>query len=99
MYHIFGTHIQCAKSKDLANWFVFSNGYAATENTLYGKLQENLAEPFKWAGSHDADCLYGFAVWAPEVVYNERYVNEDGTKDAYLIYFCTSSTYCRSVIS
>ena len=99
MYYVFGTHITTARSADLANWTVFTNGYMAKGNTLYGDLSANLSEPFKWAGENDADCKGGFAVWAPDVVYNEEYVNEDGSKGAYMIYFCTSSTYCRSAIA
>lgn len=99
MYYVFGTHITTARSADLANWTVFTNGYTARGNTLYGELSANLSEPFSWAGENDADCKGGFAVWAPDVVYNEEYVNEDGSKGAYMIYFCTSSTYCRSAIA
>ena len=99
MYYVFGTHITTARSADLASWTVFTNGYTAKGNTLYGDLSANLSEPFKWAGENDSDCKGGFAVWAPDVVYNEEYVNEDGSKGAYMIYFCTSSTYCRSAIS
>lgn len=99
VYYVFGTHITSAKSSDLINWNVFTNGYETHDNTLYGELSENLAEPFRWAGENDSDCRGGYAVWAPDVIYNENYVNEDGTKGAYLIYFCTSSTYCRSAIA
>lgn len=38
-------------------------------------------------------------MWAPDVFWNKDYVNTDGTKGAYMIYFCTSSTAIRSVIS
>lgn len=99
VYYVFGTHITAAKSADLADWSIFTNGYAKKGNTLYGDLSENLSEPFLWAGEDDSDCRDGFAVWAPDVIYNEDYVNEDGSKGAYMIYFCTSSTYCRSAIA
>ena len=99
VYYLFGTHITAARSTDLINWNVFTNGYARKGNTLYGDLSENLAEPFAWAGENDSDSRGGFAVWAPDVIYNENYVNEDGSKGAYMIYFCTSSTYCRSAIA
>lgn len=98
MYYIFGTHGVAARSADLASWESFTNGYARKNNVLYGNLAENLAEPFAWAGHNDADCTGGFAVWAPDVFYNPHYVNEDGSAGAYMIYFCTSSTYCRSCI-
>lgn len=99
IYYLFGTHITAASSDDLVNWKIFTNGYQSVDNTLYGDLSRNLSEPFQWAGENDADCRGGYAVWAPDVIYNERYVNEDGSKGAYMIYFCTSSTYCRSAIA
>ena len=59
----------------------------------------NLAGAFAWAGENLEDCEGGFAVWAPDVIWNPDYVNPDGTVGAYLMYFCTSSTYMRSVIA
>src|SRR5690625_5052420 len=79
-YYVFGTHIEAAKSKDLLDWETFTNGYKTPENALYGDLSENLAESFKWAGENDADSKGGFSVWAPEILWNESYVNEDGTR-------------------
>ena len=98
VYYVYGTHITSAKSDDLVNWKVFTNGYAKKNNTLYGDLSANLAGSFAWAGENDSDCKGGFAVWAPDIVYNERYVNEDGSLGAYMIYYSASSTYCRSAI-
>lgn len=99
MYYVFGSHIDAAKSSDLQNWNVFTNGYAATGNQLFGNLSSNLAGAFAWAGENLEDCEGGFAVWAPDVIWNPDYVNPDGTVGAYLMYFCTSSTYMRSVIA
>lgn len=97
-YYVYGTHITSAKSDNLVDWNVFTNGYTEKNNTLYGDLSGNLAESFDWAGENDSDCRGGFAVWAPDLVYNENYVNEDGSKGAYLLYYSVSSTYCRSAI-
>ena len=97
-YYIFGTHIEAAKSDDLMSWTRFTNGYATPGNKLYGDLSANLAESFRWAGEDDADSKGGFAVWAPEIFWNEHYVNEDGTKGAYMLYYSASSTYIRSAI-
>lgn len=97
-YYVFGSHIEAAKSKDLQNWTRFTNGYATPGNALYGDLSKNLAESFAWAGENDSDSKGGFAVWAPEVFWNENYINADGSKGAYMIYYCTSSTYIRSAI-
>lgn len=99
-YYVFGSHIDAAKSTDLVNWTTFTNGYTAKNNAIYGDLSKNLEKPFKWAGENDCDSKFaGFAVWAPDVFYNKDYVNADGTTGAYMIYFCTSSTYKRSVIA
>lgn len=99
-YYAFGSHIDAAKSTDLVNWTRFTNGYDAKNNALFGDLSKNLAKPFKWAGENDCDSkASGFSVWAPDAFYNKDYVNEDGSKGAYMMYFCTTSTYKRSVIA
>ena len=99
-YYAFGSHIDAARSTDLVNWTRFTNGYEAKNNAIFGNLSENLAKPFKWAGENDVDSKRdGFSVWAPDVFYNKDYINEDGSKGAYMMYFCTTSTYKRSVIA
>lgn len=97
-YYVFGSHIEAAKSQDLMNWSTFTNGYTTPDNALYGDLSANLAESFAWAGEDDSDSKGGFSVWAPDVFWNADYVNEDGSKGTYMIYYCTSSTYIRSAI-
>jgi arabinan endo-1,5-alpha-L-arabinosidase len=97
-YYVFGSHIEAAKSTDLIDWSTFTNGYARTNNQLFGNLSDNLKESFKWAGENDVDSAGGFSVWAPDVFWNENYVNADGSKGAYLMYYCTTSTAVRSVI-
>lgn len=98
VYYIFGTHIEAARSEDLMSWTRFTNGYRTPGNALYGDLSANLAESFAWAGEDDADSKGGYAVWAPEIFWNEHYVHEDGTKGAYMLYYSVSSTYIRSAI-
>lgn len=97
-YYAFGSHIDAAKTSDLQNWSTFTNGYAVSDNKIFGNLSDNLSKAFEWAGENLEDCENGFAVWAPDVIYNADYINKDGTRGAYLMYFCTSSTYMRSVI-
>lgn len=97
-YYVFGSHIEAAKSTDLQNWTTFTNGYTTPGNIIFGDLSENLAESFEWAGEDDSDCKNGYAVWAPTVFWNESYVNDDGSVGAYMMYYCTSSTYKRSAI-
>lgn len=98
-YYVFGSHIEAAKSSDLMNWTKFTNGYATPGNVLFGDLSENLKVPFAWAGENDSDSTGGYSVWAPYVFWNADYVNADGSKGAYMMYFCTSSTYIRSAIA
>ncbi|GMK37669.1 hypothetical protein PCCS19_07230 [Paenibacillus sp. CCS19] len=97
-FYVFGSHIDAAKSSDLMNWTRFTNGYTTPNNVLFGNLSENLADSFAWAGENDADSKGGFSVWAPFTFYNKDYVNEDGSKGAYVMYYCTSATYIRSAI-
>lgn len=98
-YYIFGSHIDAAKSTDLQSWRTFTNGYAATNNAIFGNLSQNLSGAFSWAGENLEDCEGGFSVWAPDVIYNPDYINKDGSKGSYMMYFCTTSTYIRSVIA
>jgi len=97
-YYVFGSHIDAAQSNDLINWDRFSNGYARTNNVEFGNLSQNLKKAFAWAGEDLEDCANGFAVWAPDVIWNPDFKCPDGSTGAYVMYFCTSSTYKRSVI-
>lgn len=97
-YYVFGSHIDAARTKDLQNWTHFTNGYARTNNVEFGNLSQNLKKAFDWAGEDLEDCESGFSVWAPDVIWNPDFHNADGTKGAYVMYFCTTSTYIRSVI-
>ena len=97
-YYVFGSHIDAAKTTDLQNWTRFTNGYATTNNVEFGNLSQNLQKAFAWCGENLEDCEGGFSVWAPDVIWNPNFKNSDGTTGAYVMYFCTSSTYIRSVI-
>ncbi|WP_151735028.1 LamG-like jellyroll fold domain-containing protein [Paenibacillus tengchongensis] len=97
-YYVFGSHIEAAKSADLLNWTRFTNGYTTPGNAIFGDLSANLAGSFAWAGENDADSSGGFSIWAPDVFWNAEYVNEDGSKGAYMMYYSASSTYIRSAI-
>ena len=97
-YYVFGSHIDAARTTDLQNWRTFTNGYAKTNNVEFGNLSQNLKKAFDWCGEDLEDCEGGFSVWAPDVIWNPDFVNSDGSKGAYVMYFCTSSTYIRSVI-
>ena len=80
-YYVWGSHIDAAKSKDLQNWTQFTNGYTTPNNAEFGDLSANLKKAFDWAGENLEDCdasnpnSSGFAVWAPDVVWNPEYIN------------------------
>ena len=97
-YYVFGSHITTAKSTDMINWDYTARGYKREGNVHFGNLSENLKGSFKWAGEDDGDCKGGFAVWAPDVYYNPRYLWKDGSRGAYMMYYSASSTYKRSCI-
>lgn len=97
-YYVFGSHLEAARSVDLMRWETFTNGYRTPGNRLFGDLVAALSESFAWAGHNDADSFGGFAVWAPDVVWMPEFVNPDGSRGAYLMYYAVSSTYVRSAI-
>lgn len=97
-YYVFGSHITTAGSDDLINWDYVARGYQTPGNVHFGDLSETLKGSFKWAGEDDSDCKGGFAVWAPDVYYNAKYLWEDGSRGAYMMYYSASSTYKRSCI-
>ena len=100
-FYVLGSHTASASSEDLIQWkqlnFDYGNG---KDLAFYGTLQETLEKPFRWAGYDDGDCSRGgYAVWAPDIIYDPYYKWEDGTEGAYMLYVCTSSTWRRSCIS
>lgn len=99
-YYVLGSHTASAKTTDLSDWTQVNYDYGNPENTpFYGNLQENFAEPFLWAGYDDGDCAGGgYAIWAPDIIWNPYYEWEDGDMGAYMLYTCTSSTWRRSCI-
>ena len=99
-YYALGSHVASAKSSDLMHWEQVSTDYQNVDNEpFYGDLSETFKEPFQWAGYNDGDAANGgYAVWAPDIIWNPHYVWDDGSKGAYMLYCCTSSTWRRSCI-
>ncbi len=75
-----------------------SSNSGSTKASTGESLETALASSFLWAGYNDQDCSGGYAVWAPDIIYNANYVWNDGSKGAYMMYYSTSSTYIRSCI-
>lgn len=100
LYYVLGSHTASASSADLIQWTQLNSDYGNPEHTpFYGNLQETFAIPFQWAGYNDGDCVGGYAIWAPDAIWNPYYEWEDGSTGAYMLYCCTSSTWRRSCIS
>lgn len=99
-FYIFGTHVAQAKTQDFLNWEVpHMNEYENMEdNIIFGNTNENLEEPFEWAGYDDADSAGGYNLWAPDVIWNPDFEWANGDTGAYLMYYSLSSTWRRSVI-
>ena len=99
-FYVFGSHTAVASSDDLIDWKQLNIDYGKGGGLpFYGDLQESLEEPFKWAGYDDGDCRGGYAVWAPDIVWDPVYQWKDGDEGAYLLYVSCSSTWRRSCIA
>ncbi len=99
-YYVFGSHTAIAKSDDLIEWKQVNFDYSKGLNVpFYGTLTDTFEQPFTWAGYNDGDCLGGYAIWAPDIIWNPYYEWDDGTTGAYMMYTSESSTWRRSCIS
>lgn len=99
-FYIFGSHTATASTQDLIDWKQLNIEYGKGKGLpFYGDLTTTLEEPFKWAGYDDGDCSGGFAVWAPDIIWDPYYEWEDGDTGAYLLYVSCSSTWRRSCIA
>ena len=100
MFYVLGSHTASASSEDLIEWKQLNFDYGSGAGVpFYGDLKTTLEEPFRWAGYDDGDCSGGYAIWAPDIIYNPYYEWEDGQSGAYMLYLCCSSTWRRSCIA
>lgn len=93
-YYIFGSHMEAAVSTDLHTWSRISSGYTAG-NEIFTDIAED-SDAFYFTGSINSIIPVDsgnneYREWAPDVKYNE-------TLGKYVMYYCTSSTYCSSTI-
>lgn len=99
-YYVIGSHTASAKSDDLIQWQQLNTDYSnVSAAPFYGNLKETFSKPFQWAGYDDGDCTGGYAIWAPDIIWNPFYKWKDGSSGAYMLYCCSSSTWRRSCIS
>lgn len=107
-YYLFGSHLADAKSTNLMDWEQMnfdwnSPGRPSSDDwkndSVYGKILDNLSESFRWAGYDDGDMSNGgLGVWAPDVIYNPDYQWQDSSTGAYMLYYSTTSSWRRSCI-
>lgn len=84
-YYIFGSHMAAAKSENLTDWKMFAEGVNA-RNKLFSNLFDDEMSAFSYV---DKFTDGGYAVWAPDVIYNEK-------MGKWVMYFCTSHDYMTS---
>lgn len=86
-YYIFGSHMEAAQSTDLVEWKSFASGVNAA-NPLFDNLFDEKMEAFAYVGEYVEG---GYAVWAPDVIYNEA-------MGKWVMYFSTSHDWRTSNI-
>lgn len=86
-FYIFGSHMEAAESDDLQSWKSFASGVNAS-NPLFDNLFDENMDAFSFVGEYVDG---GYAVWAPDVIYNE-------TMRKWVMYFSTSHDYRTSSI-
>lgn len=97
-YYVFGSHQAEAESDDLYNWTPLFKKEYEQPSYIFDDYDKDLAPIFKWAGNHDGDVKDGYAIWAPDEVYNPGYKWDDGSQGAYMYYFSASSSWIHSAI-
>ena len=66
-YYIFGTHMSAARSENLMDWKSIADGVKAG-NPVYGEFLQGDKGAFAYVGEYVDG---GYAVWAPDVIYNK----------------------------
>lgn len=86
-YYIFGSHMEAAESSDLLSWKSFASG-VNKKNPLFDNLFSEDMKAFEYVGKYTDG---GYAVWAPDVIYNKA-------MNKWVMYFSTSHDYRTSNI-
>ena len=86
-YYIFGSHMEAAVSEDLQSFKSIASGVNAA-NPLFDNLFAEPMEAFAFVGNYIEG---GYAVWAPDVIYNP-------VMEKWVMYFSTSHDYRTSNI-
>ena len=95
-YYLFGSHCAWAWSDDLENWTPFTNNI--TENTG-GSAYEIFKDEIEWCKKANSNYDITGNLWAPDVIWDDEYVNADGSKGAWLMYMSINGPDWNSTIS
>ncbi|MCC8168021.1 MAG: glycoside hydrolase family 43 protein [Clostridiales bacterium] len=102
-YYIFGSHMAAASSANLRGWSYlegetdgttfYANNYSAY-NPIYTDIGNEESGAFDFTGSSGSVIQNedsGYAVWAPDVIYNE-------SLGKWVMYYCTNSNFYSATI-
>ncbi|MBQ8326422.1 MAG: glycoside hydrolase family 43 protein [Lachnospiraceae bacterium] len=92
VYFVFGTCLSFAYSNDLENWTIFENNLSTDYERIFAKEKE-------WAQVGKSDYSLFWSIWAPDVMWNPDYENENGTKGAWMMYVSINGPACNSAIA
>ena len=86
-YYIFGSHMEAAVSEDLKSFKSIASG-VNPPNPVFGEFLSGDKKAFDFVGKYIEG---GYAVWAPDVIYNP-------VMEKWVMYFSTSYDYRTSNI-
>lgn len=89
-YYIYGSHMTCAVSENMADWTWLGKNYGS-KNSVYGEIFD-CKEAYAYSGLGTSIIKTddgGIHVWAPDVIYNKK-------MGKYVMYLCMSSTWKAS---
>lgn len=94
VYFIFGSHRAFAWSTDMQNWTTFKNNINDD-----AKAKELFKKGLDW--SKQGDSVYDISgnMWAPDVFWDDKYDNKDGTTGAWCMYMSINGCAWNSSIA
>ncbi len=95
-YYLFGSHCAWAYSDDLENWTSFTNNITEGVN---GSAYEIFKDEIEWCKNANNNYDITGNLWAPDVIWDDEYVNADGSKGAWLMYMSINGPDWNSTIS
>ena len=98
-YYLFGSHCAWAWSDDLENWTPFTNNITEDVGDKKGSAHTIFKDEIEWCKKKDPNYNVTGNLWAPDVIWDDEYVNADGSKGAWLMYMSINGPDWNSTIS